>query len=41
MGFGTVPLNPVRVMVTNAYKAASKEQVDLRKLYDTWAKMKK
>jgi hypothetical protein len=41
MGFGTVPLNPVRVMVTNAYKAASKQRVDLRRLYDTWARMKR
>lgn len=41
MGFGTVPLNPVRVIVTNAYKAAKKERVDLRRLYDTWARMKR
>lgn len=41
IGFGTVPLNPVRVIVTNAYKAANKERVDLRRLYDTWARMKR
>jgi len=40
MGFGTVPLNPVRVIVSNAQKAANKERVDLRRLYETWARMK-
>lgn len=39
MGFGAVSLNPVRVTVTNAYKAANNEKVDLRGLYDTWARM--
>lgn len=41
MGFGTVPLNPVRVIVTNAYKVANRERVHLRRLYDTWARMKR
>lgn len=41
MGFGAVPLNPVRVIITNAYKAAGKQRVDLRRLYDTWARMKR
>lgn len=41
MGFGTVPLNPVRVMVTTAYAISRKKPARLRELYDTWAKMKK
>lgn len=42
MGFGSVPLNPVRVVVTAAYGIARK-QLDgsrLRGLYDTWASMR-
>lgn len=41
LGFGTVPLNPVRVVVTNAYRAAQKERVEFRKLFDTWARMRR
>jgi hypothetical protein len=41
MGFGTVPLNPVRVMVTTAYGIARKKPARLCELYDTWAKMKR
>ena len=41
MGFGTVPMNPVRLMVTNAYTAARRGRVDLRSLYDTWARMRR
>ncbi len=43
MGFGTVPLNPVRVVLSTAYGIASKEQGGrrLRELFDTWAKMRK
>jgi hypothetical protein len=38
-GFGKVPLNPVRVLVTTAYRIADKEPARLRKLYDTWSTM--
>ena len=43
MGFGSVPLNPVRIIVMLAYGIASKKQGGrrLRELYDTWAKMKR
>ena len=43
MGFGSVPLNPVRIIVSTAYGIASKEQGGgrVRELYDTWAKMKR
>lgn len=43
MGFGTVPLNPVRIVVTLAYALVSGEQSGdrLKALYETWAKMKK
>jgi len=41
MGFGTVPLNPVRVMVTTAYAISRKRPAHLRGLYDTWARMKR
>lgn len=41
MGFGTVPLNPVRVMVMTAYGISRKKPARLRELYDTWAKMKR
>ncbi|HEU4730907.1 MAG TPA: hypothetical protein VFT22_23590 [Kofleriaceae bacterium] len=41
MGFGAVPLNPVRVMVTTAYGISSKKPARLRELYDTWARMKR
>ena len=33
VGFGTVSLNPVRVMVTTAYRIAGGEHAELRKLY--------
>jgi hypothetical protein len=40
MGFGTVPLNPVRIAVTLAYAFAAKEQSGdrLRALYNVWSK---
>lgn len=40
MGFGVVPFNPVRMMVTRAY-GVSKERTSksLRELYETWVKM--
>jgi hypothetical protein len=41
MGFGTIPLNPVRVMVTTAYAISRRKPADLRGLYDTWARMKR
>jgi hypothetical protein len=43
MGFGTVPLNPIRIVVTLAYALASGEQsgARLKALYDTWTKLKK
>ena len=43
MGFGSVPLNPVRVVVTLAYGIMTKKQSGgrLRELYDTWARMKR
>lgn len=39
MGFGTVPLNPVRIAVTLAYAFAAKEQSGdrLRALFDVWS----
>jgi hypothetical protein len=42
MGFGTVPLNPVRIAVTLAYAYSAKEQSGnrLRALYDVWSKRK-
>jgi len=41
MGFGTVPLNPVRVVVTTAYRICRHKPAHLRELYDTWARMKR
>jgi hypothetical protein len=43
MGFGTVPLNPVRIVVMLAYGIARKKQGGrrLRELYDTWANMRR
>lgn len=43
MGFGSVPLNPVRIVVMLAYGIAGGKQGGgrLRELYDTWAKMKR
>lgn len=43
MGFGTVPLNPVRIAVMLAYGISRRQQGGerLRGLFDTWAKMKK
>jgi hypothetical protein len=40
MGFGTVPLNPVRIAVTLAYALAAKDQSGdrLRALFDIWSK---
>ncbi len=40
IGFGTVPLNPVRVAVTLAYAFAAKEQSGdrLRALFEVWSK---
>jgi hypothetical protein len=39
-GFGRVPLNPVRIMFTAAYKIARQKPVRLTDLYETWAKMR-
>jgi hypothetical protein len=41
MGFGTVPLNPVRVMVMTAYGISRNSPARLRELYDVWAKKRK
>ncbi len=41
MGFGTVPLNPVGVAVTTAYRISRRKPAHLRELYETWAKMRK
>lgn len=40
MGFGTVPLNPVRIAVNLAYAFAAKEQpgTRLQALYEVWSK---
>jgi hypothetical protein len=41
MGFGSVPLNPVRISISFAYGIARAERGGgrLRELYNTWAKM--
>lgn len=41
VGFGPVPLNPVRLLVTLAYGVANKKKTGkrLRELYEIWAKM--
>lgn len=41
MGFGNVPLNPVRIIVSAAYGIAHKERGGgrVRELFDAWAKM--
>ena len=43
MGFGTVPLNPIRIAVTLAYAFAAREQSGdrLRSLFDVWSKKRK
>jgi hypothetical protein len=41
MGFGAVPLNPVRVMVMTAYGISRQQPADLPSLYDTWSKMRR
>ena len=43
MGFGSVPLNPVRLIVMLAYGIARKKQVGdrLLDLYNTWATMRR
>jgi hypothetical protein len=41
MGFGTVPLNPVGVLVTTAYGVSRGKPSRLRDLYDTWVKLRK
>ena len=40
-GFGTVPLNPVRVIVTTAYAISRGKPARLTDLYETWARMKR
>lgn len=42
MGFGSVPLNPVRVLVIVAYRVANDKEGEkpLLELYDTWAAMR-
>jgi len=41
MGFGKVPLNPVRVLVTTAYLIADRSPAQLGDLFDTWSKRRK
>ena len=41
MGFGTVPLNPVRIMVMTAYGISRDQKSRLRDLYETWMKRRK
>lgn len=41
VGLGPVPLNPVQIMVTNAYRVSWGEPSRLRELYDTWVRMKR
>ena len=41
MGLGTVPLNPIRVIVMTAYAISRNKPARLRDLYDTWANMKR
>jgi len=40
MGLGTMPLNPVRVMVVTAHTIAKGEPAGLRALFEAWAKMR-
>lgn len=40
MGCGSVPLNPVRLMVTTAYAVSANRPAQLRELYETWAHMR-
>ena len=41
IGFGAVPFNPVRMLVTFAYGVASKKETGtgLREIYDIWSKL--
>jgi hypothetical protein len=41
VGFGAVPFNPVRMLVTHAYGLVSKKEAGkgLRELYEIWSKM--
>lgn len=41
MGFGMVPLNPVRLLVMTAYGISRKQPARLRALYDVWSKKRK
>jgi hypothetical protein len=43
MGFGAVPLNPIRIAVMTAYGIARKQQGGgrLSELFETWAAMHK
>jgi hypothetical protein len=41
MGFGSVPLNPVRVLVMTAYGVSRKQPARLGDLYRVWAKKRK
>lgn len=41
IGFGPIPLNPVRVVVTTAYGIAKGKPAQLYDLYATWARMKR
>ena len=41
MGFGSVPMNPVRLAVTTAYAISKKKPAGLGSLYETWVKMKR
>ena len=41
MGFGTIPLNPIRVIIMTAYAISRGKRANLNGLFDTWAKLKK
>lgn len=41
MGFGAVPLNPIRVMVMTAYGISRHQKSRLRELYETWMKRRR
>jgi hypothetical protein len=39
VGFGRVPLNPIRIAVVLAHGIAAKKQERLRELYDYWSRL--
>jgi hypothetical protein len=40
VGFGNVPMNPVRLAVVTAYGVVEHQPARLRDLYETWARMR-